>query len=64
MSASNGGTQSSGVVTWPTLATMTSADTVSYTVTFVAPTSGTLTNVAAATTATTDTDSSPTTRAR
>ena len=36
VSASNGGTNTSGVITWPTLATMTSADTVSYTVTFVA----------------------------
>ena len=58
VSASNGGTNTAGVVTWPTVATMTSADTVSYTVTFIAPTSGSLTNVAAATTATTDTDSS------
>ena len=58
VSASNGGTQAGGVVTWPTIATMTSADTVSYTVTFVAPTSGSLTNVAAATTVTADTDAS------
>ena len=36
VSASNGGTNTAGVITWPTIATMTSADTVDYTVTFVA----------------------------
>ena len=40
VSASNGGTESGGVVTWPTVGTMTPADTVNYTVTFVAPSDG------------------------
>ncbi len=57
VSASSGGAESSGVVTWPTVASMTTADTVTYTVTFVAPASGSLDNVAAATSSTPDPDS-------
>ena len=56
VNASAGGSNTAGVITWPTLATMTPADTVTYTVTFVAPASGAFTNVAAATTTTAEAD--------
>ena len=49
VSASDGGTESGGVVTWPTIASMAARDTVTYTVTYQAPSSGTLTNIGAVT---------------
>jgi len=54
VSASNGGVRSGLVVTWPTIATLASGASVSYTVVVTAPASGTITNVAAATTTTND----------
>ncbi len=58
VSASDSGVESAGVVTWPTIGTLAASDTVTYTVTFVAPASGSITNVAAVTAATTDPDGS------
>ena len=56
VSASDGGTESAGIVTWPTLGTMVANDTVIYTVDFEAPGSGSFPNAAAATAATADPD--------
>ena len=56
VSASNGGTESGGTVTWPAV-TLTNGQNVMYTVTVTAPgTSGTLNNVAQATATTLDPD--------
>jgi uncharacterized repeat protein (TIGR01451 family) len=57
VSASGGGSHSSGVVTWPTLAVFTNAATTNVTVTIIAPGNGPLTNYASATSSTTDTNS-------
>src|SRR5205085_2537105 len=54
VSASNGGTPSSGVVTWPTIASLANGASASYTVTVIAPPTGTIVNVAAATSSTAD----------
>jgi len=53
-SASGGGTLSGRVVTWPTIASLPPERSVSFTVTVVAPSSGTLTNVVASRAATPD----------
>lgn len=53
--ASNAGdTLSTGVVTWPTVASMLPNDTLAYTVTYVAPATGPVTNLGAAVTGTTE----------
>ncbi len=52
--ASGGGVANSGVVTWPTIASLAGGGAVSYTVTVTAPTSGSLLNTASATSITTD----------
>src|SRR5206468_4659239 len=57
VSASNGGTLAGGVVSWPAVATLTNGATLSRTVTVIAPTTGTLLNVARADAATGDPDS-------
>jgi uncharacterized repeat protein (TIGR01451 family) len=54
LSASNGGTLSGGVVTWPSIASIASGSNVSYTVTVIAPASGTFTNKVSSTSATVD----------
>jgi uncharacterized repeat protein (TIGR01451 family) len=55
--ASDGGTESGGVVTWPTIVSMAADDTVTYTVRFVAPaTEGDLINLATALSSSTDPD--------
>jgi uncharacterized repeat protein (TIGR01451 family) len=46
VSASGGGTNNAGVVNWPTLASLASGATTNFTVTVIAPASGTLTNLA------------------
>jgi uncharacterized repeat protein (TIGR01451 family) len=45
VSADNGGTNNSGVVTWPVIASLTNGGTFTFTVTVTAPASGILTNV-------------------
>src|SRR5204862_6298697 len=57
VSASNGGTATAGVVTWPAFATLANAASLSRTVTVTAPATGTLLNVARADAATADSDS-------
>src|SRR5206468_1830342 len=57
VSASNGGTPTAGVVTWPAFATLANAASLSRTVTVTAPPTGTLLNVARADAATVDPDS-------
>ena len=57
VSASDGGTESTGNVTWPTVS-LTNGQSVQRTVTVTAPASGTLANVAQATAATADLDAS------
>src|SRR5206468_10269907 len=57
VSASNGGTVATGVVTWPAVASLANAASLSRTVTVTAPPTGTLINVARADAATTDPDS-------
>src|SRR5439155_489926 len=57
VSASNGGSEAAGIVTWPAVATLTNGATLSRTVTVTAPTTGTLLNVARADAATADPDS-------
>src|SRR5205085_467434 len=57
VSASDGGTQSGGLVTWPTAASLANGANVSHTVTVTAPATGTLLNVARADAATFDPDS-------
>jgi len=54
VSATNGGTVSNGVVTWPTLASLGNGASVTYQVTVQAPASGTLLNTALATSTTYD----------
>ncbi|HEY3215102.1 MAG TPA: OmpA family protein [Candidatus Eisenbacteria bacterium] len=54
VSASDGGTQSGGVVTWPNVASLANGASFTRTVTVLAPVTGTLLNVAAASTATND----------
>jgi uncharacterized repeat protein (TIGR01451 family) len=56
VSASGGGLHTNGVITWPALASFTNAASTNYTVVVTLPASGTLTNVAAATSGTTDPD--------
>jgi len=56
VSASNGGVVGLGVVTWPTIGSLANGANVSYTVTVTAPTTGSLLNVAAATSSTADPD--------
>src|SRR5439155_377707 len=58
VSASGGGTESGGVVTWPTVATLANGAGVTRTVTVIAPASGTLLNVGSATASTADPDAS------
>ncbi|TMQ64893.1 MAG: DUF11 domain-containing protein, partial [Candidatus Eisenbacteria bacterium] len=58
VSASSGGTESGGVVTWPTVATLANGAGVTRTVTVIAPASGTLLNVGSATASTADPDAS------
>ncbi len=53
--ASNGGTEASGVVTWPTIVSLAANDSVEYTVALQVPASGTLVNVATAVSTTADT---------
>ena len=55
VSASNGGTEAGGTVTWPAMS-LTNGQSVQRTVTVTAPASGTLLNVARATASTTDPD--------
>src|SRR5438093_1298318 len=57
VSASDGGTVASGVVTWPAVPSLAKGDSLSRTVTVTAPTTGTLLNVARADAATDDPDS-------
>ncbi|TMQ67312.1 MAG: DUF11 domain-containing protein, partial [Candidatus Eisenbacteria bacterium] len=57
VSANNGGTASSGVVTWPAVATLANGDSITRTVTVTAPVAGTLVNVARANTSSADPDS-------
>ena len=45
MSATGGGVNNSGVVTWPTIAALSSGGTTNFTVTVTAPASGSLTNI-------------------
>ncbi|MBW4519692.1 MAG: DUF11 domain-containing protein [Scytolyngbya sp. HA4215-MV1] len=54
VSATNGGTLASGVVTWPTIASLASGASVTYQVTVQAPASGTLLNTASSTSTTAD----------
>lgn len=54
VAASNGGTLSGSVVTWPTLGTLAPGGSVAYTVTLRRTEPGTLTNIAAATSSTAD----------
>jgi uncharacterized repeat protein (TIGR01451 family) len=56
VSADNGGTEASGVVTWPILATLADGANAVYTVTVTAPATGTLLNVARADAGTADPD--------
>jgi uncharacterized repeat protein (TIGR01451 family) len=56
VSADNGGTQGAGIVTWPAVATLANGANLSYSVTVIAPATGTLLNVARADAATTDPD--------
>ncbi|WP_040549672.1 carboxypeptidase regulatory-like domain-containing protein [Pedosphaera parvula] len=56
VSASDGGTNNGGVVTWPVIAALASGGTTNFTVTFAAPVSGTLTNIASSAAATGDPD--------
>src|SRR5439155_109148 len=56
-SASNGGTLAAGVVTWPSVPSLANGASLSRTVTVIAPTTGTLLNVARADAATDDPDS-------
>src|SRR5436309_10494650 len=57
VSASNGGTATAGVVTWPAFATLANGANLSRTVTVTAPATGTLLNVARADASTADPDS-------
>ncbi len=54
VSASNGGTLSGSVVTWPTIASLANGASVTYTITVTAPASGTLLEVASSTSTTVD----------
>src|SRR5436309_3288779 len=54
VTASNGGTISSGVVTWPTVASLADGASLTRTVTVTAPASGTLVNVGSASGSTAD----------
>ncbi len=54
VSASNGGTLSGSVVTWPAIASLANGGSVTYTITVTAPSSGTLLDVASSTSATAD----------
>ncbi len=56
VSASAGGTYLAGVVTWPALASLAPGATTNFTVTVRSPLSGTLTNTASSSAATTDPD--------
>src|SRR5438093_1453874 len=56
-SASNGGSLAAGVVTWPSVPSLANGASLSRTVTVIAPTTGTLLNVARADAATDDPDS-------
>jgi uncharacterized repeat protein (TIGR01451 family) len=58
VSASSGGTNGSGVVTWPTMTNCAVGFITNFTVTVTAPTSGSLTNTVSSTATTTDQDSS------
>src|SRR5207244_2864513 len=57
VSADNGGTETSGIVTWPAAASLANAASLTYTVTVTAPAAGMLLNVARADAATADPDS-------
>src|SRR5439155_602893 len=57
VSASNGGTEAGGVVTWPSVASLANGGSLSRTVTVTAPPTGTLLNVSRADAATGDPDS-------
>jgi uncharacterized repeat protein (TIGR01451 family) len=54
VSASGGGTNNSGLVTWPTITSLANGATTNFTVTVKAPASGSFTNTAAATSSTAD----------
>lgn len=56
VSATGGGTNSGGVVTWPTFASIANGVGFSYTVTVTAPASGTFTNTVSSTASSTDPD--------
>ena len=56
VSADNGGTEAGGIVTWPAVAGLANGANLSYSVTVVAPATGTLVNVARADASTTDPD--------
>ena len=58
VSASSGGTNGNGTVTWPTLTNFANAATTNFTVTVTAPASGSLTNTASSTSSTADSDAS------
>src|SRR5207247_1979658 len=54
VSASNGGSESGGVVTWPTVPNLSNGASVTRTVTVTAPSSGTLLNIGSASATTAD----------
>ncbi len=55
-SATSGGVAGSGVVTWPTIASLAVGGAANYTVTVIAPANGSLTNMVSATSSTLDPD--------